>query len=70
LNLGEFEYLIKSEIDHMSPKRQEIYMLSREQGLSNKEIANELNISVSTVENHINKVLNTLRENLKYSSYI
>jgi len=54
----------------MSPKRKEIYMLSREQGLSNKEIANKLNISRSTVENHINKVLNTLRENLKYSSYI
>ena len=70
LNLGEFEYLIKSEIDHMSPKRKEIYMLSREQGLSNKEIANKLNISRSTVENHINKVLNTLRANLKYSSYI
>jgi len=70
LNLKEFKYLVKTEINHLSPKRKEIYILSREHGLSNKEIASKLNISTSTVENHINKVLNTLRENLKYSSYI
>lgn len=68
--LREFECLVKSEINRMPPKRRQIFILSRESGLSNKEIAIKLNISTSTVENQINKGLKTLKEKLKYSSYI
>jgi hypothetical protein len=39
--------------------------MSRIDGLSNKEIADKLNISVRTVENQIYRALKTLKENLK-----
>jgi RNA polymerase sigma-70 factor (ECF subfamily) len=48
----------------MPEKRKEIFRLSREQGYSNKEIADKLKISVKTVENQITSALKYLRENL------
>ena len=42
-----------------------VYELSREAGLSNKEIAQSLNISEKTVENQITKALKSLRTSLK-----
>lgn len=41
-----------------------IFLLSREQQLSNREIAEKLGISIKTVEQHITKALKTLRQNL------
>lgn len=48
----------------MPEKRKEIFSLSREQGFSNKEIADKLKISVKTVENQITSALKYLRKNL------
>lgn len=62
LNFQELDNRIQSGIDSLPPKRREIFILSRHQGLSNQEIADKLNISVSTVENHMNKALKHLRE--------
>jgi len=42
-----------------------VYELSREAGLSNKEIAQSLNISEKTVENQMTKALKHLRTSLK-----
>jgi len=42
-------------------KCKQVYTLSREKQLSHKEIAEQLNISTKTVENHITKALKTLR---------
>ena len=41
---------IEKSIDSLPVKRQEIFRLSREQGMKYKEIAEELNISIKTVE--------------------
>lgn len=56
----------KSEkaISAMPPKRQEIFRLSREKGLKNKEIAEKLNISIKTVENQMGQALKFLRDEL------
>ncbi len=56
----------KSEhaIDSLPPKRQEIFRLSRETGLKNKEIAEKLQISIKTVENQMGQALKFLREEL------
>lgn len=51
-------------INAMPPKRQEIFRLSREQGLKNKEIAEKLQISIKTVENQMGQALKFLREEL------
>lgn len=46
----------------MPARRKEIYILSRERGLSNAEIAKKLDISKKTVENHLNLALKEIRD--------
>lgn len=45
-------------------KRREIFILSRRKGLSNKEIAKQLNISESTIETQLSKALTFLKNEL------
>lgn len=52
---------INSIVETLPEKCQQVYKLSREEQLSHKEIAERLNISVKTVENHITKALQVLR---------
>ena len=54
----------ENAIKSMPPKRQEIFRLSREQGLKNKEISEKLNISIKTVENQMGQALKYLRDQL------
>ena len=62
---------IEKCIESLPPKRQEIFRLSREQGLKYKEIADELNISIKTVEAQMGLALKYLREELKeFSNYL
>lgn len=56
---------IEACVESLPEKRQEIFRLSREDGLKYKEIADRLNISVKTVETQMGFALKTLRENLK-----
>jgi RNA polymerase sigma-70 factor (ECF subfamily) len=60
---------IEKSIDSLPAKRQEIFRLSREQGLKYKEIAEELNISIKTVEAQMGLALKHLREDLKEFSH-
>jgi len=54
------------ELIHTLPEqRQRIYLLSKEKGYSNKTIANELQISLKTVEDHLTKARKYLKGNLK-----
>lgn len=69
IEFKNLEHLTNQIIDHFPEKRRQIFKLSREQGLSNKEIARELNIAVKTVEAHITSALKTLREKLGTSSF-
>lgn len=65
LMAGELQTKIKKAIDQLPPERKKVFMLSRYEGLKYKEIAQELNISVSTVENQMVQALKFLREELK-----
>ena len=51
-------------VDELSPRQKEIFQLSREEGLSNKEIADKLGISIQTVKNHLVTTLSFLRNKL------
>lgn len=51
-------------IKDLPPKRQEVFLKSRKDGLSNKEIAQQLNISEKTVEDHITKALGFLKKKM------
>ena len=52
---------VSSVVDTLPEKCREVYKLSREECLSHKEIASQLNISTKTVENHLTRALRQLR---------
>ena len=56
----------KSEkiIDLLPSRQKQIYKLSREEGLTYKEIAAKINISDNTVETHMERALKSIREKL------
>ena len=49
-------------VDALPEMRRKCLLLAKRDGLSYKEIADELNISEHTVRNHISRALETLRE--------
>lgn len=76
----EFQYYVDSEksvlefatkdriekvISRMPDKCREVFQKSRIEGFSNKEIAEDFNISVKAVEKHISKALQLFREEFK-----
>jgi RNA polymerase sigma-70 factor, ECF subfamily len=67
---NEVSEIVNKLINKFPPKRKEIFILSRHSGLSVREIAQKLQISESTVENHINKALKTLKSKLKTFGYL
>ena len=56
---------IDNAVAKLPAKCREVFLLSYVDGLSNKEIAGKLSLSVSTVENHIHNALVRLRALLK-----
>lgn len=58
----ELQEMIDLMVAHMPEQRQRVYRMSREQGLTNDEIARQLNISKRTVENHLTTALAQLRK--------
>lgn len=56
--------LVKREIQNLPPKCKEIFLLSKEEGLTNIEIAEYKNVSIKSVEAHITKAFSILRDAL------
>lgn len=54
--------IVSNEIENLPDKCREVFKLSRTEYLSNKEIAQRLDISESTVEKHIIKAIKRLRD--------
>lgn len=61
----ETELKIKKIVDSLPPQCREAFILSREEQLSYKAIADRMNISVNTVEKHVSKALKKLRTEFK-----
>ncbi|MCK0131236.1 RNA polymerase sigma-70 factor [Flavobacteriaceae bacterium F08102] len=57
----EFVEHVNSIVATLPKKCRKVYQLSRSESLTHKEIADRLEISTKTVENHISKALKTLR---------
>lgn len=64
LELKELEARISRSLDELSPKCRAVFVLSRYEGMKYREIADHLDISVKTVENHMGKALAHMREKL------
>ena len=61
---NELYAIAQRTIDKMSPRRKEVYQLSRQKGLRINEIAKQLGISESTAESHLTQALRFLKEEL------
>jgi len=70
VEFSELQEKARTLIEQLPPRQKEIYHLSREEGLSNEEIAQALKISRKTVENHITLAMSYLREKLGQGSLI
>lgn len=64
LEYKEMKKQVNKAITELPEQRKKIYQLSREKGLSYKEIASRLHIKSKTVENHINLALKHIRKRL------
>lgn len=62
----ELSAYIHQQIDSLPSKMKEVFVLSREIGLSNKEIARQLDLSEHTVKKQINNSIKRIKENMKY----
>ncbi|GGW51376.1 RNA polymerase sigma factor [Arenibacter certesii] len=63
-DLSRMIKIMNDEIDKLPPKCKEIFILSKKEGLTNKEISQHLSISVKAVEAQITKAFGVLRNNL------
>ncbi|RFS22411.1 RNA polymerase sigma-70 factor [Chitinophaga silvatica] len=60
----EFDLQLSKAIELLPEQRRNVYLLSRQSGLSNKQIANKLSISVSTVKNHLGSALQSIKQQM------
>ena len=61
LSISE-EALVWNWIDALPTERRNIFLMAKQQGMKYKEIAEQLDISVKTVEGQMGKALKTLRD--------
>ena len=64
LEYEDLKKQVEKAIHDLPEQRKQIYLMSREEGLSHKEIALRKSIKVKTVENHINLALRHIRKRL------
>jgi len=64
IHYKELKHKLLGLLDELSPRQKEIFQLSREEGLSHKEIAEKLGISTNTVKNHLVTTLSFLKSKL------
>tara|TARA_B100001750_G_scaffold231123_1_gene228596 strand:- start:411331 stop:411930 length:600 start_codon:yes stop_codon:yes gene_type:complete len=54
--------LVQREIQNLPPKCRKIFLMSKQEGFTNVEIAEQLNVSIKTIEYHITKAFAILRQ--------
>jgi len=70
LEAKELQQTIQNSLGQLPARVKEIYQLSREDGLSNQEIAEKLNLSGQTVKNQLAIALKHLRKSLMRISHL
>ncbi len=69
IDTSERDARIWRAIDDLPDRCRQVFLLSKRDGLSNEEIADELDISVKTVKNQMTKAFSRLRETLSQSGH-
>jgi len=62
----ELEHMVSKVVDQLPPQCKRIFIMSRVSGRSNRELAEQLEITKRTVETQISNALKVLREKLEY----
>ncbi|MBN2611681.1 MAG: RNA polymerase sigma-70 factor [Bacteroidales bacterium] len=62
---SDLEKKIGNVVKQLPPQQQKVFVLSRFEGLSSKEISENLDLTVRTVETHIYLALKFIREKIK-----
>ncbi|MET7000435.1 RNA polymerase sigma factor [Chitinophaga defluvii] len=65
LDMKEMSQLIREAVEKLSPRQQQVYRMSREQGITLQQIALQLGISYDTVREHMNNALKSIRAYLE-----
>ncbi|RYU92121.1 RNA polymerase sigma-70 factor [Mucilaginibacter terrigena] len=63
-DLHVLEQQYKKALSQLSGRSREVFLLSREQHLSNKDIADKLQVSLKAIEKHITSALKIMRREL------
>jgi len=66
----ELSATIEKEISNLPAKMRKVFLLSRKENLSNKEIAERLDISEKTVKNQLSTALKTLKVKLGLLTFL
>jgi len=66
----EMQGTLNNLVAHLSDQQQTIFRLSKQEGLTNDEIAEKLNLSKRTVENHLYRALSFLKKHFKDESFL
>ncbi|MHA4893533.1 RNA polymerase sigma factor [Pedobacter sp. PWIIR3] len=66
LIIRELQQQIDNSINALPPQCRLVFKLSRQDGLSNKEIAETLNLSENTVKSHLKKANRDIRGNMEF----
>lgn len=63
--LQELRARYEAALNKLTPRQRAVFLLSREQDMSQQEIADKTGISTNTVSNHMNAALKVFREEMK-----
>lgn len=61
---NELNKKLKTLLDELTPRQKEIFVLSREEGLTHEQIARKLDITLNTVKKHMANTLSFLKKHL------
>jgi RNA polymerase sigma-70 factor (family 1) len=64
LNASALQLLIEEALEPLSEQKKKIFHLSRNEGLSHDEIAEIMQLSKSTVKNHLSETLKQVRDHI------
>ncbi len=70
LEHNELQIAINKAIDSLPERCRQVFLLSRFENMSHKEISESLDISTKTIENHMTKALRTIRRAIGLISFI
>lgn len=66
---NELQIILDMALDGMPEQRRNVFNMSRKQGMTNQEIADNLHISIRTVERHIYLALQTLKKIILFTFF-